>query len=169
MLFRSDTFTGFINVIGSSTSDSIIGDSGNNSISAGIGADTVEGGLGSNTLDGGDGVDVLTYQSANSAITINLWLSSASGTGISDSITSFENVIGSSTNDSIIGDAGNNSISAGIGSDTVEGGLGSNTLDGGDGVDVLTYQSANSAITINLGLHIVTGKQIGRASCRERV
>ena len=112
--FGNDTFTGFINVIGSSLSDSIIGDSGANSIIGLDGADTVTGGLGSNTLDGGDGVDVVTYQSLTSAVTVNLGARSASGTGVTDTITLFENVIGFSLSDSIIGDAGNNSISAGV-------------------------------------------------------
>ena len=82
--FGNDTFTNFINVIGSGAGDSITGDAGNNSISASGGADTVTGGLGTNVLDGGDGIDVLTYQSLSSAVTVNLGLSSASATGVLD-------------------------------------------------------------------------------------
>ena len=120
--FGNDTFTGFINVIGSAEGDSIIGDSDNNSISAGDGADTITGGLGSNTIDGEAGIDVITYENMTSGITVNLDLNSASGTGIADSITGVENVIGSSLEDLIIGDTANNSISGGDGNDTVGGG-----------------------------------------------
>ena len=110
-VFGNDTFTGFVNVIGSIAGDSIVGDSGANSVSAGEGADTVTGGLGANVLDGGDGIDVLTYQSMTSAVTVNLGAGSASGAGVTDTITLFENVIGSSLSDLIIGDSGANSVS----------------------------------------------------------
>ena len=85
-----------------------------------------------------------------SGITVNLDLNSASGTGIVDSITGIENIIGSTADDLIVGNTGNNSILAGDGNDTVGGGAGDNTLDGGAGVNTLTYETLTSSVFVDL-------------------
>ncbi len=55
-----------------------------------------------------------------------------------DTLSNFENIIGSNYNDTLTGDAGNNVINGGSGNDTINGGDGADTLYGGYGADTLT-------------------------------
>ena len=119
----SDTFSGFENVMGSSVEDSILGNTSANTVDGGAGNDTIDGGLGDDSLIGGAGDDLLTYAGVTGAVTVDMSAATAGGAGGSDTFSGFENVIGSSVEDSIIGDSANNSIAAGDGADTVTGGL----------------------------------------------
>ncbi len=105
------------------------------------GNDTIEGGLGGDELIGGLGIDTLVYTNSAEGITITLNSAAVTfGTGgeaAGDKISGFENVRGSSYEDSITGDTLANSLVGNDGDDTLIGGGGNDTLNGGDGNDVL--------------------------------
>ena len=70
------------------------------------------------------------------------------------------NVTGSSANDLVTGGAGNDIISGGSGADTLSGGAGddqifgnagNDVLDGGAGNDIVSFASAASGVTVNMG------------------
>ena len=92
--------------------DSIIGNDVANELSGGLGRDTIIGGDGDDTLLGGtdndsllgsNGTDLASYASATSAITVDLGAGSSAGALGNDTLSSIENILGGSGNDSIIG------------------------------------------------------------------
>jgi Ca2+-binding RTX toxin-like protein len=110
----------------------------------GSGADTFslkDGASHEGSLDGGDGIDLLDYSLYTTAVSVNL--SDGSSTGISGSISGFENVTGGSGDDHITGDSKNNVIIGGPGNDTIYGQAGHDTLIGGTGDDVLYGGAGN--------------------------
>jgi len=77
------------------------------------------------------------------------YLSFFGATGINnerDQLTSIENIIGSSRNDSLVGNSGNNSLNGGNGDDILNGGDGNDTLDGGYGNDTLDGGNGNDTL-----------------------
>ena len=160
--------------------DIIDGRLGADVIGAGAGDDTVFGRASGATLDGGDGFgDLLTYERASAAVTVNLKTGDGRLTGSSthDTITpyvvvapdgtahsvagfsSFENLTGSAFFDSLTGDdfdniikglAGNDTIHGGAGDDTLIGGVGADTMDGGDGIDLADYSSSLFGVSVDL-------------------
>lgn len=137
--------------------DAVAGGAGDDTISTGLGNDVVVGGAGNDTLDGGDGYDLLDYSTAADGVRISLnetGPQDTHGAGI-DTISNFENVMGSAFNDRIFGDAGNNTIrDFSGGSDLIVGGAGNDSLGvfrdkemaagtirmvGGAGSDVVEY------------------------------
>ncbi len=138
----------------------------NDRIIATTGNDTYDGGLGSDTAD---------YSAVTTAVSVDLSNSRASGPG-TQTLTSIENIIGTSQGDVITGDAGNNFIDAGSGNDRVNGGGGNDTFtdglgddryDGGTGTDVLDYSSATRSIEVDDG--DVTGMGSDRYSNVEKI
>ena len=123
-----DTFTGFERIIGSSLNDTLTGDSRNNVIRGDNGSDFIRGASGNDliaggragdVLDGGNGIDTLDYRTSAAAVSINLVSNTASGgDAAGDTITKFENVIGSAFNDKLIGSKTANQMSGGGGNDT---------------------------------------------------
>ncbi len=112
------------------------------------------GGAGADTFWGGEGIDTISYQTATSAIAINIgYYDPGLGDAAGDGVHSIENIIGSDFNDSIAGDGVNNRLEGGRGDDTLQGAFGADTLDGGDGIDTVSYDySSTGAVTVNLGL-----------------
>ena len=116
--------------------DTVIGGAGDDRIYVGFGADSVSAGGGDDivstrgpfgeepgpdTLDGGAGHDLLSYAQALSAMTVNL------RTGVDSSgstISGFEDVDGSASDDRLTGDGGDNVLWGLAGSDTLRGGGG---------------------------------------------
>jgi Ca2+-binding RTX toxin-like protein len=78
-------------------------------------------------IDGGSGTDTVSYSAAAHGVTINLAAGTATGDG-SDTLTSIENVIGSTHNDTITGSSAANVIDGGGGTDTIYGGSGADTF-----------------------------------------
>ena len=152
----SDTLSGIENVIGSAHNDTLTGDAGSNLIDGGAGNDTIDGGAGDDTLIGGTGTDTASFASSTSGVTANLNTGTATGAG-NDTLTGFENLTGSSHDDTLTGDAGNNIIDGGAGNDILEGGAGNDTLIGGAGNDTVTYANAGSAVNVNLTTNSATG------------
>ena len=129
------------NLTGSGGADVISGGGGVDQISGGGGADALSGGADNDTLAGGDGDDVLmggagndgldggansdtaSYADRTAAVTINLTDPGGDGAaGEADTLTTVENLVGGSGDDTLIGDAGANSIQGGDGRDIVIGG-----------------------------------------------
>ncbi len=132
--------------------DTVIGGPGRDNVNAGNGDDTIVATIGDGSLDvygGGTGIDTLDMSGITAPATVNLALFfvSSSQTGL-DALTSVENVIGGSGNDTITGNGGvnrlegqggNDTINAGAGNDFVIGGLGNDTMNGGAGSDVFIF------------------------------
>ena len=154
--------TGVENITTGSGADTITGDAGDNVIVAGTGNDTVEGGLGNDTISGNGGTDTISYAHATSGITFNLSITTAQNTGGAgtDTVSGFENLIGSEYNDVLGGTLGVNSIWGLGGDDRITGNDSADMIDGGAGSDTVTYNGAVSAITINL----TTGTGVGASA-----
>ena len=152
--------TGADSLTGSNGADSISGGDGADTINANNGNDTVIGGLGADVMNGGGGIrDVLSYAStAPAGVNINLSTSSATGgAATGDVITAFEDVIGTSLNDTLTGSSLSNVLTGGTGNDLIEGLAGADTLFGNGGTDTLSYASSNAAVTVDLTSGSVAG------------
>ncbi|MEO1292605.1 MAG: M10 family metallopeptidase C-terminal domain-containing protein [Pseudomonadota bacterium] len=165
----SDTFISIENLIGSAFADDLRGTEGDNVLSGGAGDDVIEGRAGADTLSGGEGTDTVAYRSSERGVVIDLgqqraWLGDAAG----DTLSGFENVIGSARADRLTGSDGDNQligggggdtlsggggadrIRAGGGDDTVSGGAGVDVLNGGNGVDTLDFsQDSEGRVVLN--------------------
>ncbi len=170
---NSEVVINIEHVIGSQYDDTLIGNSSVNTIKGGDGDDTIKGGLGNDELFGDDGIDTIDY-SGSDAVYLDLAQNSAirviDGVDDTDTITSFENVIGSDGNDTInanddvniiIGGLGNDTIYGAGGNDTLQGISGNNILDGGTGDDIIEggtdidtaqYKSASSSVSVDLSI-----------------
>ncbi|GJN52318.1 calcium-binding protein [Pseudomonas tohonis] len=147
-----DGFTHVQDIIGSAYADRLIGDSQDNHLIGGNGDDRITGGGGNNILEGGAGIDTLDYSIASAGVIVNLQLLKASnGDGGMDSLSGFENVVGSTHNDFLIGDAGSNELFGGQGSDRLEGGAGNDTLSGDAGDDVLVGGTGSDRYILSSG------------------
>ena len=136
-----DTLAGIQNLIGSAFNDYLIGDSHDN---------LLEGGAGDDWINGKGGFDTASYDSATGGVTVNLTLSGAQNTGGAgtDTLTSIENLIGSSFNDLLTAGTANANLQGGAGDDILVSGPNNDTLDGGAGSDTASYVSASSGVTV---------------------
>ena len=124
------------NVRGGSGGDTITGDGGDN---------LIVGGAGDDTLVGGAGNDTVSYALATAGVTVDLGNGAAQDTlghGI-DTLTGFENVIGTAFDDTLSGDAGDNLIAGGAGDDS---------LAGGAGRDTVSFATAAGPVTVDLSV-----------------
>lgn len=139
----TDTVSNFENLTGSMLDDVLTGSTGANTINGGDGNDTIQGGAGNDILNGGNGTDTASYAGAGSAVTVNLTTTAGQNTvGVgTDTLSGFENLRGSSFNDTLTGNASSN---------VIEGGAGNDTINGAGGTDTVSYASAGSAVTVNL-------------------
>ncbi len=138
-----DVVTGFENVLGSGLNDVLTGDATANALYGGTGSDTLNGGALGDTLDGGTGdSDAVSYAGSTVEVVIDLSLGTATGgDAAGDVLTGFENIIGSTLNDTLVGD---------IGANVLTGGEGSDVLDGDDGLDTADYGFAAAAVHVSL-------------------
>ena len=129
-------------------SDTLWGGGGNDRLYGGHGGDTLEGGEGNDRINGGAGADLLIggrgrdtldYSwSVAAGVAVNLATGSASGGHAEgDTISGFEDVIGSENDDRITGHGGANELTGGGGSDVLIGSAGNDTLIGNAGDDTL--------------------------------
>jgi len=134
----NDTIHGFAG------NDILIGGDGNDVVTGDAGDDRLQGGAGDDFLNGGAGADTADY-SGNAAVTVSLALTTAQdtlGAGV-DTLTSVENLIGSSGDDRLTGNAVAN---------VIEGGDGDDVLNGAGGVDTVSFEHALRAVTVDLTL-----------------
>jgi len=157
-----DTLNAIENLIGSAHSDTLKGNDGNNQIFAQDGADTVlgregndliDGGLGADVLDGGEGNDTLAYLDRD-GISVDL-VTGANSDG--DTLSGFENVMGSQGADTIKGNDESNVLVGNVGQDVIEGRGGDDTLMGGDGADTLRGGTGNDRISAGNGIDTIEG------------
>ncbi len=136
-----DILVSIENAAGSNIVDTIIGSSGNN---------VIEGWDGADILDGAGGTDIVSYWNSNAAVQVNLSLSTAQSGGhaAGDILSNFENLTGSSFNDTLTGDSNDNLI---------EGLGGADTINGGAGIDTVTYWNSNAAVFVQLGAATQSG------------
>jgi Ca2+-binding RTX toxin-like protein len=167
---NGDTLVGIENITGSDGDDLLSGDLGSNILNGGIGNDTIEGEDGNDTLIGGSGVDTLRFTFANN-ISVNLSVLTAQNTGEGlDVISGFENIIGTSSNDTLTGDGAINNLNGAAGSDLINGGGGNDvlsgdsalgggddTLNGGDGEDALLAYDGNDVLNGGAGADVIQG------------
>ena len=126
---EGDTIGGFENIRGSSHDDTLIGDGGDNEIWGGRDADRLDGGVGTDTLD---------YEGSDAGVTVNLATGVVSGGHAEgDTIDGFENVRGSSHDDTLVGGGGDNLLEGSDGADILNGGGGNDRLYGQAGADEL--------------------------------
>jgi Ca2+-binding RTX toxin-like protein len=152
VLSSTDTLVSIENVIGSRYNDTITGDAGNNII-AGLG--------GADTINGRGGIDTIDYSASANGVTIDLLDNRASGGDANgDSLTSIENVIGTSRRDVIWGSNdgnrlegrdGDDNLHGEGGDDTLVGGVGQDYLVGDQGRDTYLYTSLADSPNITLG------------------
>ena len=143
---------------GGAGNDTINGGAGNDTLRGSSGNDTINGGAGADSLDGGADTDTLSYAGSTAGVNVNLATNTMSGghaTG--DTIVNFENVTGSSYNDTLTGSSGNNSLDGGAGNDSLNGGAGVDTIYGGAGNDTLLGYSGNDTLIGGAGKDSLTG------------
>jgi Ca2+-binding RTX toxin-like protein len=164
-----DTLSAIEHVLGSAFGDTLIGDDFGNRLSGGAGNDTMTGGGGVDRFDGGEGSDTVSYASDTAGLSLDLENQDAStGVAAGETLTSVENLIGGSGNDTLKGDGSDNRLAGGAGDDLLDGrdgantldggagndrllaGIGRNALDGGAGVDTVDYSQATAGRTIDL-------------------
>jgi len=137
------------NVNAGDGNDTIIGGAGVNFLNGNGGNDIIVGEAGNDVFDGGDGFDTLNYdiESGILGVVVNLNTKTATDTfGDTDTVSSFESVIGTDQADILIGDDDDNVLEGGVKDDIIDGG------DNGAGGDTASYASAASAVTVDLNL-----------------
>ena len=131
--------------------DMLIGGASADSLFGGAGDDLLIGSGGADRLDGGSGNDTASYAASAAGVAVDLLSGSASGGDAQgDTLTSIENVTGSSHDDVLIGSAAANVLQGDQGDDTLIGGAGADTLDGGAGFDIADYSTSAFGVNINL-------------------
>ena len=157
----TDTLTAIENLIGSNFADTLTAANTGSSLQGLNGDDVLFGGTGNDSLDGGLGNDTVSYALATAGVTVSLAVTGPQNTigAGTDTLTSFENLLGSNFNDTLtaaaVGSAinagaGNDVLNGGAGNDTLEGGAGNDTLTGGGGSDTAAYTLATAGVTVNL-------------------
>lgn len=143
-----DTLTGDDNtnfIWGQGGNDTISGGGGLDLITPGDGDDAVDGGAGDPASDG----DILYVNDATGPTSVDLLTGTSTGEGIgTDTLTDFENVVGSNFADDISGDNASNFLFGGAGNDV---------MDGKGGFDYAAYWFALGAVTANLESGQATG------------
>jgi Ca2+-binding RTX toxin-like protein len=161
-----DTLVSIENVEGSSLNDTITGDAGDNRLEGGEGDDVISGGAGFNQYFGGGGADTLIggtaataidgnradYSGASGPITVSMGaVSTVSGNASVgfDTLQNIDTVVGTSAADSFT--ALPNQIANQFGTFVeFEGGGGNDTITG-NGNTRISYRSASSGVTVQLG------------------
>lgn len=126
----TDTLVSIENVTGSTYNDVLTGSSGDN---------VIDGHLGNDVMNGGSGIDTAAYVFVLGGVSVDLSLTSAQNTGGggTDTLSNFENLLGSEFGDTLRGNSSANIIDGAVGSDVLFGGGGEDRLIGGAGDDTL--------------------------------
>ena len=160
-----DVISGFENVSGSASADTLTGNNGNNYLigragndvlTGGDGNDILRGGTDADTLAGGNGIDWVQYIDSSAGVTVDLnsiaGFQSASGADATgDVISGFERVGGSNHADTLTGNDEDNYLIGRAGSDVLMGGGGNDVLHGGTGADTFIFNSDDGSDQINGG------------------
>lgn len=180
-----DTLTNFENAVGSANDDNILGSlganvldggagndtlngwNGNDTLSGGLGDDLIVGNQGADAMDGGGGTDTVSYEGSTLAVFVRLQTpgqavgtqTAFGGHAAGDTLTNFENAIGSSNNDNLLGSLNANALAGGAGNDVLNGWNGNDVLNGGIGNDDLEGGLGNDifVFSANFGDDLVRG------------
>ncbi|MGO4727983.1 MULTISPECIES: calcium-binding protein [unclassified Inquilinus] len=151
-------FSGADTITGSSQADFLIGFDGADTINGGDGNDTLRGGAGGDALNGGNGSDFANYQGSSQEVFVDLQAGLVfSGDATGDTLTSIENLYGSSFGDTMSGDAGNNIIGGENGDDLLDGRAGDDGLGGEAGNDILNGRDGNDRLVGGDGTDTLSG------------
>lgn len=139
----------FENLLGSAWSDILVGDTGDN---------VIEGGASSDSMFGGAGNDTLSYQQSSAGVTVDLLFDVGfGGDAEGDTYSSFENLIGSTSEDVLSGTDDANTLNGNGGPDELFGRRGDDRLvisaspskvDGGADTDLL-FVNAGSPVELS--------------------
>ncbi|WP_422362893.1 tandem-95 repeat protein [Pyruvatibacter mobilis] len=133
---QGDTLTSVEQIEGSAFDDVIRGGAAAEALFGEDGNDLLSGGAGADQLHGGDGIDTVDYSAEAAGVDVSLADGQASdGGGAIDSLSSFENIVGSAHADTLKGDSAANIITAGDGDDVLLESSGNDDLQGGAGTD----------------------------------
>lgn len=143
-------------VSGGADNDFLYGQNGNDMLHGGSGDDLLEGGAGNDSMWGGTGIDTVSFASATSAVTVNLFDGTATGQG-TDIFNGIENILGSDYSDNFTGNSENNLIDADSGDDVINAGLGNDLIYGGDGIDTINGDAGADVIYGGEGADILNG------------
>lgn len=153
--------------------DFITGDAGNDSLFGGAGDDTIEGGIGDDLMNAGAGNDTASYIYPGTAVYIDLSRTDPQDTrtpeviadGLdgagTDTLISFENVIGSKGDDTLLGNDEDNILTGGGGSDTIHGRDGDDILTGETDDDILYGGEGDDILSGGQGDDIIDGYIMG--------
>jgi serralysin len=149
--------------------DTIFGLGGNDTIFGYGGSDLIKGGGGADAINGGTGTDTAEYSDSWEGVTVSLASGEGfGGTAEGDTLTSVENLTGSSYSDFLVGNDGSNVLTGlqgndifkggggadtlfgDSGSDTLKGGGGADILNGGSGIDTASYTESSAAVHVHL-------------------
>jgi Ca2+-binding RTX toxin-like protein len=162
-------------VIGTAFGDSLTAGAGSQTLDGGAGDDLINGGAGGDTLIGGSGIDTLVYGGSAigsnfqsgaiglavvngvtivsavdrtlNGVDVDLFAQTAANADAAgDTISGFENLIGSAFADRLRGNSSNSTVFGGAGDDVIYGGAGDDTLYGEDGNDIVYGQSGGDYI-----------------------
>lgn len=152
-----ETFSGIENISGSEADDTLIGDSGSNNLNGGFGDDTIEGGGGTDTLSGSIGADTASYANASAGVEVDLAAGTATGGAGKDSLSQFENLVGSAHADTLSATDGPNAIDPGAGKDLVKALGGDDVIGARDGAadDVSCGSGLDKAVADRLSLDTI--------------
>ncbi len=148
----TDTLANISRVIGSDYNDSLTG-------SSALLFEVFEGGLGNDTIDGGAITDTLnninnnraTYQNATGPVVVNLATGTATGADGNDTLININAAWGSSYNDVLTGSDRTDVT------EQFQGRGGNDTIDGAEGYDMVRYDNATAAVSVNLATGTATG------------
>ncbi|MCW5733173.1 MAG: FG-GAP repeat protein [Enhydrobacter sp.] len=148
----ADTLLSVERLVGSAFGDTLTGNGIDNVLDGGSGDDTLAGDAGNDTLKGGAGIDTASYAGSAAGVTVSLLLGGGQKTGGAgkDTLSSIENLTGSSFDDSLTGNGGANILKGDAGADRLTGGSGGDSLIGGSGADVASYADAATGVTASL-------------------
>ncbi len=138
-----DTIANFVAVRGSALGDTLLGSDA---------IDRFRGRAGGDFIDGRDGIDIADYSQSTAAVSVNLAIGRAQdGEGGLDTLTSIEEIWGSTGNDTLTGSADDDGFYAFNGNDTI---------DGAGGQDRVGYQFTAGNVpagTQGVVVNLVTG------------
>ena len=168
-------------LLGQNDDDRLDGGNGNDKIYGQDGDDLVYYGDGADIYDGGAGIDTFSLEGLKAPLGggngyenhLYLYNSSYQRSYLADdTLTGFENAIGSRFDDRIIGTGGgnvldgrdgNDLLNGGSGNDTLIGGGGADELDGDVGLDTASYRTSQTGVDVSLesGGHALYGDAEG--------
>jgi Ca2+-binding RTX toxin-like protein len=148
---------------GNSNGNTLDGGADDDDLTGGINADSIQPGPGNDTASGGAAsTDTLSYRDLTEGVTVDLASLAPQDTGGqgTDTVTGFEDFVGTNASDQVSGTAGPNSLFGGFagdtGSDVLLGLGGNDILTGAGGDDVLTGGSADDSMSGGAGIDTVS-------------